>query len=119
MEFVAGFTATVCYPRGMMVRQGDILLVLVDGDVPRGARVVEREGGSIVIAHGEATGHRHRVRSNDAELYERATERFLRARAPVELVHEEHGTIELRAGLYKVLRQREYVPQSMPREIAD
>jgi len=103
----------------MMVRQGDILLVLVDGDVPRGARVVEREGGSIVIAHGEATGHRHRVRSNDAELYERATERFLRARAPVELVHEEHGTIELRAGLYKVLRQREYVPQSMPREIAD
>ena len=103
----------------MMVRQGDILLVLVDGDVPRGARIVERERGSVVLAHGEATGHRHRIRSSDAELYERAAERFLRVRAPVELVHEEHATIELRSGLYKVVRQREYVPQSIPREIAD
>lgn len=102
-----------------MFRQGDILLVLVDGDMPKGARAVERDGDSVVIAHGEATGHRHRIRSRDAELYEHADARFLRVRAPVDLVHEEHATIELRSGLYKIVRQREYVPSSKPREIAD
>ena len=103
----------------MMFRQGDILLVRVDGDVPKAARIVEREGDSVVIAHGEATGHRHRIRSRDAELYEAASERFLQVRGPVDLVHEEHATIQLRSGLYKIVRQREYVPSSKPREIAD
>ena len=103
----------------MMFRQGDILIVRVDGEVPRGARVVEREGDSVVLAHGEATGHRHRIRSRDADLYEAGSERLLRVRGPVDLVHEEHATIELRSGLYKIVRQREYVPSSNPREIAD
>jgi hypothetical protein len=103
----------------MMFRQGDILLVRVDGEVPRGARVVEREGESVVLAYGEATGHRHRIQSRDADLYEVQAERFLRVRGPVELVHEEHATIQLRSGLYKIVRQREYVPSSKPREIAD
>ena len=103
----------------MMFRQGDILIVRVDGDVPKGARAVEREGDSVVLAHGEATGHRHRIRSRDADLYEHGAERFLRVRAPVALVHEEHAEIELRTGVYKIVRQREYVPSSRPREIAD
>lgn len=103
----------------MMFRQGDILLVRVDGEVPRGARVVDREGDSVVLAHGEVTGHRHRIRSRDADLYEVESERFLRVRGPVDLVHEEHATIELRSGLYKIVRQREYVPSSKPREVVD
>lgn len=103
----------------MMVRQGDILLVLVDGELPREAHQVAREDGSVVIAHGEATGHRHRIASHHAELYERGTDRFLHVLAPVDLVHEEHAAIALRTGLYKVVRQREYVPSAMPREIAD
>jgi hypothetical protein len=103
----------------MMVRQGDILLVLVDGELPDGVHPVAREGGSVVLAHGEATGHRHRIASHHAELHEHDTGRFLRVRAPVDLVHEEHAAIALRAGLYKVVRQREYVPSTSPREIAD
>lgn len=106
----------------MMVRQGDILLVLVGGELPGGARRVAREDGSVVIAHGEATGHRHRIASHDAcqaELYEHASGRFLHVLSPVDLVHEEHAAIALRTGLYKVVRQREYVPSARPREIAD
>jgi hypothetical protein len=103
----------------MMVRQGDILLVLVDGALPSEAHPVAREDGSVVIAHGEATGHRHRIASRHAELYEHGTERFLQVRAPVDLVHEEHAAIALRTGLYKVVRQREYVPNARSREIAD
>lgn len=95
------------------------MLVLVDAAVPLGARRVSREGNSVVIAHGEATGHRHRIVSPDAELYAHEQARFLLVRAPVELIHEEHAPIELRPGVYEVVRQREYVPSSMPRTIAD
>src|SRR2546429_1290901 len=103
----------------MMFRQGDILLVRVDGEDPKGARIVERDGDSVVLAHGEVTGHRHRIRSRAADLYEVEAERFLRVRASVDLSHDEHATIELRSGLYKIVRQREYVPSSKPREVAD
>ncbi|HEY0989577.1 MAG TPA: hypothetical protein VGD80_21055 [Kofleriaceae bacterium] len=103
----------------MMVRQGDILLVLVDAAAVLGARAVPREGDGVVIAHGEATGHRHRIVSRDAELCARGEEQFLRVRAPVDLIHEEHSSIELRPGVYKIVRQREYVPSSRPRTIFD
>jgi len=102
-----------------MVRQGDILLVLVDAAAVLGARAVPREGDSVVIAHGEATGHRHRIVSRDAELCALGAERFLRVRAPVDLLHEEHASIGLRPGVYKIVRQREYVPRSGPREHID
>lgn len=91
----------------MMARQGDILVVEVR-EIPRGAREVKREPGGIVLAHGEASGHAHRIRSAKAALYEHADGRFLRIDAPVDLTHEEHGRIHLKAGVYKVVRQREY-----------
>jgi hypothetical protein len=35
------------------------------------------------------------------------------------VTHQEHGPITLPKGLYQVMRQREYVPKRLPREVAD
>src|SRR3954469_16865394 len=42
-------------------RQGDIWLVRVDEALPVGVIRVPREGGRVVLARGEATGHAHAV----------------------------------------------------------
>jgi len=100
---------------GTHFRQGDVLLLAIDpGQLPASARPLPRAGGRVVLAEGEATGHAHAIRSAAATLLRDGTgaaaPRFLRATAPVDLVHEEHATIALPAGAYRVVIQREYVP---------
>jgi len=101
-----------------MYRQGDVLLVAC-GRVEV-SKQVEREGGRIVLAHGEVTGHAHAISSMDATLFmdEATLNRYLDVRAPVTLDHEEHGRIELPSGFYEVRRQREYRPEGL-RQVAD
>ena len=100
---------------GTHFRQGDVLLLAIDpGELPGSARPMPRAGGRVVLAEGEATGHAHAIRSAAATLLRDGTAieapRFLRATAAVDLVHEEHATIVLQAGAYRVVIQREYVP---------
>jgi hypothetical protein len=97
-----------------MYRQGDVLLVSSE-HAPTGTAVpVAREGGRLVLARGEATGHAHAIASALAELFEERDGRLvLRVRpgaAEVRLVHEEHAAIVLAPGVYEVIRQREYTP---------
>jgi hypothetical protein len=108
-----------------LLRQGDVLLIPIDA-VPGEARPVQREQGKVVLAHGEATGHHHAVEDERAELFapdgssfvsvDEARELYLLVHGdePVELVHEEHATIELEPGAYLVRRQREYQPRRSP-----
>ena len=95
-------------------RQGDVFVIRVDS-VPSGAVPVD---GPVILAHGEATGHAHTITSKHAKLYEAAGERFLRLSIPAVLRHQEHEPIELPAGEYKVVRQREYSPEAI-RNVAD
>jgi hypothetical protein len=95
------------------VRQGDVLIVAVDR-VPDDALPVTRDHGRVVLAYGEVTGHAHAIRAHGAALLERDAVRYLRVDAPVELEHEEHATIELPPGDFKVVIQREYVPAERP-----
>ena len=102
-------------------RQGDVLLIKVD-DAPKGA-AVPLDAGRVVLAYGEVTGHAHAIASRSATLHERlltedrtadgndiwrAAERILVASAPVALQHEEHATIDLPGGTFRVVRQREF-----------
>jgi hypothetical protein len=96
-----------------MFRQGDVLLVPVPPErLPRHARPLPRDAkGRLVLALGEATGHAHAVAAPDAELLGdpgTLEERFLRIVTEARLTHEEHAAIPLPAGLYRVIRQREY-----------
>jgi hypothetical protein len=102
-----------------MFRQGDVLVISV-GSVPSGAQPLPRERGRVVVAYGEATGHAHAIGDSGAALLEHDADRYLRVTATggVHLTHEEHNTIVLPPGDYRVVRQREYAPEA-PRVVAD
>lgn len=96
-------------------RQGDVLILAVDA-VPAG---LEKEKGPVILAEGEATGHAHRVKHRRAKMF-RGTDgaRYLRLPTPATVDHEEHDRIELPAGDYQIVRQREYSPEEI-RNVAD
>jgi hypothetical protein len=88
-------------------RQGDVLLVAVTGLPPTARR--KRRQGRLVLATGEATGHAHAIVEPDAEEFTFADQRYVLVRSRAQLVHEEHAPIDLPAGTYRVVIQREFV----------
>lgn len=92
-----------------MYRQGDVLIVKVSS-IPKGLKEIAREGGKIVLAHGEATGHSHAIDMPSAKfvINEQTRERYLTLDKVGFLRHEEHAEIKLPAGKYKVIQQVEY-----------
>lgn len=87
-------------------RQGDVLLR--PAKIPPGA-VALKSKGPIVLAEGEATGHAHKIKRAPSKIepFVYGTQLYLRIKAPVDLVHEEHGTIKLEPDDYIVTRQVE------------
>lgn len=102
-----------------IARQGDVLIQRIS-KLPENLTPVPREHGNIVLAHGEVTGHSHAISEKEAELYtDEAGVSYLEiATALAEVQHEEHGTIPLKRGVYRVIRQREYSPEAI-RNVAD
>ncbi len=89
-------------------RQGDVLLVA--STLPNELVKLPSEGGRIVLAHGEVTGHAHAIaEERKAAKFESAGKTFLQVLEEVGLRHEEHAEIRLPAGVYQVLIQTEYV----------
>jgi hypothetical protein len=102
-------------------RQGDVLLVRVEETgglpleaVPEGMTEPER----IVLAYGEVTGHAHALSTQFATAYRHGDDRYIVAKEGATLVHEEHSSIVLEPGVYRVVRQREYSPREV-RLVAD
>lgn len=92
----------------LLYRHGDVLIGQVD-ELPPGSKPLKH----LILAEGEVTGHSHRIRETEAAvLYRSGSELFLEvSKPPATVVHEEHGPIELDAGVYRVWRQREYTPE--------
>lgn len=88
-----------------MYRQGDLLIVV--GTVPEH---VEREVSRLVkdgvVERGEATGHAHRLVGG--EVWASDSGPYLRTDGTAQLTHDEHDTIVLPEGEYRVIRQREF-----------
>lgn len=116
-----------------LYRQGDVLVMKVDQTRPQGLKAVKRSRGACVLAEGEVTGHFHGVFEEDAELFDcgrddlgSATEKvaddafvagWLTLPSAGQLKHQEHATIDLPAGDYVVLQQREYAPEAIRRVV--
>lgn len=104
-----------------MARQGDVLIEAVDA-LPSELEAVKREGGRVILAHGELTGHAHAIKDKRATLFRdpKLNEMFMLVDGdrPVALKHDEHDTIDVPPGRYKVTRQREYSPEAI-RNVAD
>lgn len=105
-----------------MYRQGDVWLIPITLSM-REIRVTKRRRGEgLILAVGEATGHHHKVEDTAARLGRAKGEveaggkklknpRVLAvSKRGAKLVHEEHSTIDLPAGKYAVVGQREYDP---------
>jgi hypothetical protein len=104
-----------------MYRQGDVLIVPTTEPV-RGQEVA-REDGRLILAHGEATGHAHAILSRRAVMFRPddmpAGGGLLSVSAGgADLVHEEHATIKIPEGTYRVVRQREWTAGDA-RQVAD
>jgi len=97
-------------------RHGDILIASVE-TIPGHAR--SRPG--LVLAYGEVTGHSHRVETEGrAQLLELGGLLFLSIEGePARLVHEEHDTIVIEPGTYRVWRQREYLSADLNNIVED
>lgn len=89
-------------------RQGDLLFVREETRTE--ATLIARQ--SNVIVAGEATGHAHRLTAG-AVLEAPDGTLYLDLPYAAKVVHEEHNPITLDAGLWRVVRQREYTPQAI------
>lgn len=97
-------------------RQGDVLLI--EQPLPRSwlpARLsrVARDAGRLVLAYGEVTGHAHVIDAPEDEavqLSDKDNQRFLSLMSDANLVHEEHDTIKVPKGTYRVVQQEQFVP---------
>ena len=92
-----------------MYRQGDVLIIPMKS-IPKKLEAIPREDGRIVLAHGEVTGHAHAIKAQEAALFRdpKLMEIFMTVSGDaVALEHEEHHTIVLPPGNYRVIRQRE------------
>jgi hypothetical protein len=91
-------------------RHGDVIIQQVE-QLPSNLEPVPH----LILAHGELTGHAHRVvPSTGGKLFRGAQGTFLEIRADgLNVVHEEHASISLPPGVYRVWRQREYSPEEI------
>ena len=113
------------------IRQGDVLLIPIKRNdpafvgvtrksgVPMGReRVHDHDESVVVLAHGEATGHHHHVKSRNVRLRSQRMAGSGNTRRRIlhvghegaTLEHQEHAPIALAPGRYEVVRQTEYVP---------
>jgi hypothetical protein len=105
----------------MMYRQGDVLIIRVEG-LPQGLDDIPRDNGDVVLAYGEATGHRHAIKSKAVRFGrdKESAARFLDIQEDeAKVVHEEHAPIVLPRGQYQVVTQREYEPRLGARPVFD
>lgn len=101
-------------------RQGDVL-VIEAAKLPPQMEAVAREGGRVILAHGELTGHAHAIADPQVKRFKTPEGRFYFevVDQPAALRHEEHSPIALEPGkVYRHARQVEYAPEAL-RNVAD
>ena len=86
----------------MIYRQGDVLIVKVEQEFD-GANEQ-----SAILAYGEATGHHHKLEGTVEIVREQGEISMFRVVEATPLTHQEHATITVEPGVYRVIRQREY-----------
>lgn len=103
-----------------MYRHGDVLINPIK-EIPKKLKRVPRDNGRVILAYGEVTGHAHAICAPEKSvtLFQHPDGgTYLRVvGAPAELTHEEHATITLPPGYYRIGHQREYFPEEIRRVV--
>jgi hypothetical protein len=110
-----------------MYAQGDLLIERVSDVCPSGSRIDADADGATVLAEGEVSGHRHAIYESVVFFRDDGLARdipgglyvgHVNVEGHADLVHDEHATVSLSAGTYRVRRQRELDPREA-RLVAD
>ncbi|HEY3892234.1 MAG TPA: hypothetical protein VGM00_09770 [Bradyrhizobium sp.] len=111
-----------------ILAQGDLLLEKVPDIAPSGTIAENADGAAMVLAEGEASGHRHAIRERVIMFHDHSLARDIPAGLYVghvqvnspsaKVTHEEHAPLTLLRGTYRVRRQRELGPRDA-RVLAD
>ena len=102
-------------------RQGDVFIEAVPS-VPQSA-TKQKPSVKIILAMGEVTKHHHTIEACDPVDWWKqgeglTAEKFVTLHRAASVTHQEHSTIELPAGTYRVIIQREYSPEAI-RNVTD
>lgn len=90
-------------------RHGDVIIRSVKA-IPKMAK--QEKVKKVVLAEGEVTGHSHQISEGVAKLFRFEEKTYLRVTSKrAALTHEEHKRIDLPAGDYEVIIQRDYEPK--------
>lgn len=100
--------------KNYQVRQGDIYPEAID-KLPKGLK----KKNNNVIVHSDSTLHDHTLKSGTVYV-DRNGELYLDVPRKTQIVHtEDHNPVDLPRGVYKVIRQREYLAKDMTRVVVD
>lgn len=95
------------------IRHGDVILERVES-----TKGTPKKHDSIVLAEGEVTGHFHRL---SGQLLESVfqDERYVETLSDAQLTHEEHDSLIIPKGKYRVRMQREVDLLGEVRQVMD
>jgi capsular polysaccharide biosynthesis protein len=96
-------------------RQGDVLFIEISRQDYKSFKKFRKEDN--IIIEGEATGHAHRL--ENGLLSEGWRGMFIDAELSTKVVHEEHNTIFLPKGFYRVEIQKEYTGNNQSQYVLD
>lgn len=89
----------------MKIRHGDVVIEEVE-TLPE-AKKLNRK----FLFEGEVTGHAHRI--DVGEIFETKNgELYLKVDELTKVTHEEHKTVMLPKGIYRVCQKRQYTPNT-------
>lgn len=100
--------------KNKLYRQGDVLIQPIQNINKENLKETKR----CTLALGEATGHHHSILDGSAIGYasdENALAEYVEVKNPegAPLTHQEHDTIVLPEGQYRVIGQVEYTPERL------
>ena|SRR3989304_5333251 len=96
-------------------RQGEVRVKEIESIPSEAVRV---KGGE-VLAVGKSNLHSHKLTGKGFQVLELKGKKYIKVKTVTSLVHEEHKTIKLPKGNYRVQIQREYVPRQETRKVTD
>lgn len=89
----------------MLFQQGDVLIETFEEELVRTTEVSDH-----ILAHGEVTGHYHKIFGDGISLWNTSDSNVMVLDCPEESIlrHQEHKPVKIPVGRYKVRKVREY-----------
>tara|TARA_Y100001949_G_scaffold68583_1_gene58139 strand:- start:200 stop:526 length:327 start_codon:yes stop_codon:yes gene_type:complete len=104
------------------IRHGDVIITRITAEEYENLHFPHKS--DTVIAYGEATGHHHKLQAKAGQaqvLVNKSQEtQAFSVKNDTKLVHEEHKTVTIPKGYYKVEFEKEYEPlEQIERQVYD